>query len=618
MKRSFFLLHFLLLLAFLVNPEFSRAQSSAYKTPDQLLSWIKQMEKNHPGVVSSTILANSPGDRPLHLIRIGKAPKANQQANPSIFVGANFEGNRPLATEGAIFLAETILADPANFESLNWYIVPMGNPDAAAKFFDLPLFEDSRNDHPTNDDKDDLTDEDGVNDLNGDGWITKMRVIHPDGEWITSETDPRLMRKADPKKGEQGVYQIYTEGNDDDGDGLYNEDGPGGTNVGINFPQLFKHHTADGGKFPGSTPESYAIMKFVFDHPDIAMIVSFGSTNWCYTPPKGGRKGEADLNSIRISERQARYINADPKKAYSLAELVEIFNADNPQANMDESRMMGMLGLGAALNPQAGDLLFYEKYAKAYKSFLEEQGPEGEQIEPAQAGAGSSESSLEEKGITGERIDPAPAKDGSFELWGYFQVGVPVFSMDLWGVSKTDSGSVEEAMLAYVDSQLENSGFVEWVPYEHPTLGAVEIGGFVPYSCTTPPYEWADSLLNLQVPWILKLAGELPDLHIYETLTTAKGNGIYQLDIWIENRAFIPFPTDMGSRNRQPAPAVLTLEGEQVEFISGYKRTPISRVGGKSRVKTTLIIQMEKPGNIILKLESKTAGHDLQTIKIGG
>ncbi len=594
MKRISFLSTSCLLISFLAFPQFLQAQSPGYRAPDQVLSWVEQIEEMHPGVLTATRIASSPGGRPLHLIRIGKTPETNQQTNPSIFVGANLEGNRPLATEGALFLAESILSDPANYDSLNWYILPLGNPDAAAKFFRTPFLEDSRNDLSINDDQDDQTDEDGVNDLNGDGWITKMRLIHPEGEWLISDIDPRLMQKADPKKGEQGVYKIYTEGTDDDGDGLYNEDGPGGTNVGINFPQLFSHYTADGGLFPGSTPESYAIMKFVFDHPDIAMIVSFGSTNWCYTPPKGGRKGEADLTKIRLSERQSRRFNLDPNRTYTLTELVEIFKAENPQSNVDESMIMGFLGLGAALNPQEGDLLFYEKYAKAYKSYLKEQG------------------------IGEERIEPAPAKDGSFELWGYFQVGVPVFSMDLWGMNKKDSGSMEEAMLAFVDSQPGNSGFAEWEAYDHPTLGAIEIGGFVPYFGTTPPYEWADSLLKLQVPWILKLAGELPDLHIYEVKTTARGNGIYQLDIWIENRAFIPFPTDMGSRNRQPAPAVLTLEGEQLEFISGYKRTPISRVGGKSRVKTTLIIQMEKPGDIVLKLESKTAGHDLQTINIGG
>ncbi|MCK4990916.1 MAG: hypothetical protein KAS29_10540, partial [Bacteroidales bacterium] len=358
MKRSFVLLSFFLLLSILVFPEFSRAQPSGYSAPDQVLSKIKQLEDMHPEVVRSINIASSPGERPLYLIRIGKESETKNQVFPSIFVGANLEGNRPLTTEGAIKLSETILSDPANFESLNWYILPLGTPDAAAKYFRTPVIEDSRNDFPTNDDLDEQTDEDGVNDLNGDGWITKMRVIHPDGEWIISDNDPRLMQKADPKKGEQGVYKIYSEGTDDDGDGLYNEDGPGGTNVGINFPQLFKHNTSDGGKFPGSTPESYAIMKFVFEHPDIAMIVSLGSTNWCYTPPKGGRKGEADLNKIRLSERQARQFNLDQNRTYTLAELVEVFKAENPQSNVDEFMIAGFLGLGAALNPQEGDLLF--------------------------------------------------------------------------------------------------------------------------------------------------------------------------------------------------------------------------------------------------------------------
>jgi hypothetical protein len=590
MKRSYILSVCLLLLTTLVFSDFSKAQSGNYHTPDEILSWIKQLEGKHPGVVSSTTLAKTPGERPLTLIRIGK------ESNPSIFVGANLEGNRPLSTEGALKLAETILSDPVNFESLNWYILPLGNPDAAAGYFETPLNEDSRNDLPTNDDRDEQTDEDGVNDLNGDGWITRMRVEHPDGEWIVSDSDPRLMHKADHKKGEQGIYKLYSEGIDDDGDGLYNEDGPGGTNVGINFPQLFKHYTADGGKFPGSTPESYAIMKFVFDHPEIAMIVSFGSTNWCYTPPQGGRKGEADLSKIRLSERQARRFNLDQSRTYTLSELVEIFKTENPQSNIDESMIAGMLGLGAALNPLEGDLLFYEKYASDYKAFLKEQG------------------------AVEERFEPLQARDGSFELWAYFQVGVPVFSMDFWGMYKKDSSEVkqEEALLAYAESRPGKSGFVEWEAYDHPTLGAVEIGGFAPYLGTTPPYEWTDSILNLHIPWILKLAGELPDLHIYESKVTAKGNGIYQLDIWIENRAFIPFPTNMGSRNRQPAPAVLSLEGENLKFISGYARTPIARVAGKSRIKTRLIIQMEKAGNITMKLESPATGHDLQTIKIGG
>lgn len=604
MKRYFYPAHVLLFLLFLIHPKPSEAQNSGYKTPDQVVNWAKQLELKHPNSVSYLQIANSPGERPVYVLRIGKDSENNSYSNPSVFVGANLEGDRPLATEGAIYLTESLLSDPSLYDSLNWYIMPMGNPDAAARYFQDTLWADSRNDLPTNDDKDEQTDEDGVNDLNGDGLITQMRVVHPAGEWKVSDSDPRLMQKADPKKGEQGVYRLYTEGIDDDGDGKYNEDGPGGTNVGINFPQLFEHFTESGGAFPGSTPESYALMKFIYDRPDIAMMVSFGSTNWCFTPPRGGRKGEADLNKIRLSERQARQFNLDQNRTYSISELVEIIKAENPEMNVDESMIAGYLGLGAALNPQAGDLQFYAKYADAYKTYLAEQGWKK------------------------ERIDPLPAKDGSFELWGYFQVGLPVFSMDLWSIEKDTSGldkksaseelSYNKSLLAYSDLFLDKKGFVEWEPYEHPTLGQVEIGGFIPFLGTTPPYAWADSLLQIQIPWILKLANELPDLHIYDIKTTSRGEGVYQLDIWIENRAFIPFPTDIGSRNRQPAPAVLSLQGEALKFLSGNKRTPIARVGPNSRVKTTLLIQMEKSGDITFNLESKSAGNDLQTIHIGG
>ena len=161
----------------MVKPEISRAQAPGYKSPEQVLSWIKDVGEKHPDVFTSSNIASSPGDRPLHLIRIGKNPEANIEAKPSIFVAANFEGTRPLSTEGAIFLSESILSDPALYESMNWYILPLGNPDAATRFFNTPLIEDSRNNFPTNDDLDDQTDEDGVNDLNGDGFITKMRPI---------------------------------------------------------------------------------------------------------------------------------------------------------------------------------------------------------------------------------------------------------------------------------------------------------------------------------------------------------------------------------------------------------------------------------------------------------
>ena len=114
------------------------------------------------------------------------------------------------------------------------------------------------------------------------------------------------MKKADPSKGETGQYRLYSEGTDNDNDGFYNEDGTGGTNVGINFPHGFKYWTADGGTWPGSAAESRAILEFVYSHPEIALAVTYGSSNFCLSPPRSDRKGGNDMNRLRISDRYGR------------------------------------------------------------------------------------------------------------------------------------------------------------------------------------------------------------------------------------------------------------------------------------------------------------------------
>jgi hypothetical protein len=127
-----------------------------------------------------------------------------------------------------------------------------------------------------------------------------------------------------------------------------------------------------------------------------------------------------------------------------------------------------------------------------------------------------------------------------------------------------------------------------------------------------------DDLLNRQLPWVFHLAGELPDLHIFTTRLTPMGDGVYRLEAWVENRSLIPFPTYMGQRNRQPAPAVLILEGDQPEILTGTRRTPIGSVKGKSRVKVSWVIRTDRPAKLTLSLESKNGGQDRQTINIGG
>lgn len=584
-----------------------------YSDPAAVNRSIEQLRQANPSLVKVHKFAVTPGGREMLMIEIGKSGTSV----PAVLVGANFSGLTPLATEAAMSLASRVVSDASLNGKLTWYILPIGNPDAYARFFTRPLWSDSGNGRPFNDDTDDQTDEDGYNDLDGNGIITRMRVKAHDGTWLPVEGEPRLMRKADAAKGERGIYKLYTEGIDDDGDGQYNEDVPGGTNINNNFPHLFKKFGRRSGLYPGSEPESEALLRFAFSHPEIAMVIAFGQTNYLLSPPKGGRKGSIDTGSIRIPREMGASLGIDVSRTYTLAEVIELVQPMLPPGmTADESMIASFLGLGEVVNPMPDDMIFYNEISSDYKEYLKK------------------------KGITAERLDPAQPEEGSFELWAYYHLGVPVFTIDFWGLPKPTEEKKENqgdekkndtvkadqqkgdpkevAQLAFSDKWLDGRGFTPWKSYKHPTLGEVEIGGFTPFSDNTPPENMIDSLLDLQLPYIPELVKRLPRLAIAEVKTTEKGGGVYQLEAWVTNEGYLSFPIAMGKRNKVPAPAILTLEGDGIEILSGKKRTPIGEVGGMKSVKYVWLVRSPKKETLTLRLESKQAGNDSKMTNIGG
>ena len=643
-----------------------------YLNPGNLNEALNSLHKKFPKQTSLIKLAGSAGNHDLQMLEIGPEVGQEKKSMPAILVVANMEGTVPVSSMAAIYLADYILSSGKSPGDLTWYVLPCGNPDAYANYFETPLKLDPRNKKAHNDDMDDLTDEDGFNDLDGNGVITQMRVKDPEGIWIPVNGDPRMLRKADASKGEKGIYTLYSEGLDDDGDGKYNEDGTGGVNVGINFPHLFKPFTETSGLWPGCADESFQLIKFVFEHPEIAMTMNFGVTNFCMLPPKGGRKAGVDLDKIKIPEDMAKAFGADPNRTYSISEIIELVQPMVPAGmTVTESMVASFLGLGAVVNPLENDLKFYKELSDQYKKYLKD------------------------KGLEAERLEPQSAKDGSFELWSYYHLGIPSFTMDFWTLPKVkeekkeesgitieklekmssedfialgeekialflkesgapdqfkaenvikmvESGQVDpkqmagmmkdmpkpkdekegdpktKALLAYSDDQLGGKGFVDWKPYKHPDLGDIEIGGTVPFVNNTPPKEIMDSLFALQVPWVLELSKKLPRLSIMKSEVKHKGASVYELILWVENGSYLPFPTAMGERNEQPAPAVVEIDGKEISILSGKKRTPINNIGGLKTKKLTWLIESEKEVNLNVKLSSVFAWGDTKQIKIGG
>jgi hypothetical protein len=642
-----------------------------YHTPAELAAAIREYAAANAAVAKVHKLAQSPGGREVLLIEIGPEAQRADKTVPAVFVAANFEGTVPLAAEAALFLAKQLIDKAELRKDLTWYVLPCPNPDAAARYFGKPLLAEARNAKPHNDDMDDAVDEDGPDDLDGNGIITVMRVKDPAGEWLPVPGQPRLLKKADWSKGEKGIFKLYSEGLDNDRDGEYNEDGPGGVNLGVQFPHLFKAFTPESGDWPGSEPESFALMKFVNDHKEIGLTFVFGSTNFCLNPPRGGRKGDADLSQIKIPENIAGFIGADPTRTYTMAEIMEMVKPLVPEGmQLTEAMIASFLGLGAVVNPLPEDLKFYKELSDKYKEFLKK-------------------AKLDEK-----RLEPAQDKDGSFELYAYYHLGLPSFSLDFWtlpevkedkkepditpeklekmtndefialGEEKVDAflksagappqfkakqlfeglkaGQMttkqmaemmrqmpkppseegadpkDKALLAWSDKELGGKGFLNWTAFKHPTLGEVEIGGAVPFADTTPPPAKIEPLLKGQVPWAFEIAGKMARIKIGKTEVKPLGGGIYSVEVWIENAGYLPYPTAMGRRNLRVLPAIVSLEGKDFTIVEGKKRSLVPAIDGMSAQPVRWLVRAEKPVKVDVKVSTQTAWGESKAINLGG
>jgi Zinc carboxypeptidase len=642
-----------------------------YHRPDELKAALQEMARANSGVARLHSLTKSAGGRELVIIEIGPEVGNAEKTLPAVFVAADMEGTVPISAEAALFLAKLVVAKADLRADRTWYILPCGNPDAASLFFAKPLRLDARNATPRNDDMDDATDEDGADDLNGDGLITQIRVKDPEGEWMPVPAEPRLMKRADGSKGEKGVYKLYSEGIDSDGDGSYNEDGPGGIDIGITFPHLFQFFAPEAGLWSGREAETFALLKFFDEHREVGLTFVFGESNFCLAPPRGGRKGDVDLNQIKIPERMAGFLNADPTKTYTMSEIMEMLKPLAPPGmEVSESMIASFLGLGAAVNPLEDDLKFYRELSEKYKEFLKAAK------------------------LDAKRLEPAPDKDGSFELWSYYHLGLPSFALDFWtlpevkeekkdeeitaeklekmtneefialGEEKVDAflksagapdafkarqvfellkdGKMDtkkmaemlkqmpkrpseegadpkdKALLAWSSRELEGKGFVDWKPFRHPTLGEVEIGGAVPFADNTPPPRMIEGLLKGQVPWVFEIAKKMARIRIADVRIKDLGAGVYEIKVWVENTGGLPYPTAMGRRNQRILPAIVTLNGPGFDILEGKKRTLIPAVPAQGAQLAAWIIRADKPIRLEIKAETETAWRDSRTVDLGG
>jgi hypothetical protein len=609
---------------------------AGYHNYDAMTRSLRSIASSRADLARLVSIGKSPEGRDIWVLEIGNNSGTPVSERPALLIVANLEGNQLVGSELSLKIANYLLdnydSDVAvkdRLENAVFYILPRANPDGAERMFaDLQTGQ-SGNTRPMDDDNDGRVDEDGPEDLNGDGYISVMRAPDPMGDYMVDPADDRLLKKADPSKGESGAFKVYWEGTDNDGDGFYNEDASGGVNLNRNFQHEYPYYKRGSGPHMVSEQETRAIMDFVIDHRNIASILTFGPHDNLVNAPNS--KGE-------LTAAKDLMIRAFADASYEEARTTGVFAAPRRGGfffgggQQDQSRTgRPSSGRKPETTVNKDDQEYFKSVSEKYKEIV---------------------------GVSALPATETPA--GAFFEYGYYQFGVPSFATPGWapsvkgdadstavdttaaagetgrargpsggrgaaGAGARGNGSGNGGEEASIDVTLAKwmdaagvDGFVPWSTYSHPTLGDVEIGGFKPYEFANPPMETVDELGPKHGAFVVSLASLFAKVQIAKTEVTDHGGGVFRIKAEVENAGYLPTSTAHGVTSRSVKPTMVQLDIEPEALLSGDAKTSFfpAMDGSGKRSDFEWIISGRRGDTVELRVVSQKGGSDTARIRL--
>ena len=253
-----------------------------YRDFKEMSQFLKDAQKKYPQFTKLESIGKSYEGRDLWLMTITDFKTGKPEDKPAIWIDGGVDSDEVISTEAALGLIHRLLtSNESDINNLRktrvFYILPNLIPDGSELHHHSALRPRDSTLKPWDDDNDGKFDEDPPEDLDGDNMALQMRVESPSGKWVKDEKDDRLLRQRKPD--DPGpYYERYSEGIDNDGDGKYNEDWPGGIDPNRNYPGNWSVNQRGSGAFPGSEIELRSALDFIYNHPNIAASQSLHST----------------------------------------------------------------------------------------------------------------------------------------------------------------------------------------------------------------------------------------------------------------------------------------------------------------------------------------------------
>lgn len=549
----------------------------------ELTRTLQALQKAYPQFVALKSIGKSFQGRDIWAVILNNPKTGPAEHKPGYYIDGNIHGNEVQGTEVALYAVWYLLKNYGKTEFATrllderaFYVVPTMNPDSRDYYIHKASDPNSPRSGlvPFDNDRDGTADEDGPEDLDDDGSFTMMRKKDPNGTYMAHPKDPRVMVRVQP--GEKGEFILLgQEGIDNDGDGLINEDPPGGydmnRNYGFNWQPNYVQSGA--GDYPFCFPETLAVRDFLRANPNIAGAQNFHNY--------GGMilRGPGAVN-------MGEYNPAD-RQVYDWV------------AKRGEKVIRGY------------------KYMVIYKDMYTVYGGS---IDFLYRGLGiftfSNELDIDASGPPLEQMRGGrPGGTAQDEAWREFQA---------------QARMLDE--MFYHDSVLMGEQYSDWKPYRHPLFGDVEIGGVKKFGRRVPPtYKLAETC-HLNAAFCLYHADQLARVDFDRVEVTKFKEGLYQIDASVANSRVTPTVSAHALQNKVHRLDRFQVEGKKAQLLAaGFltdKFRNITRkiktrdnffwvdggVPGFGRVELRLLVKADGPVSLVY--DSPKGGRKTKTVSL--
>jgi len=496
----------------------------------ELTDALKAFAAEYPRLIALESIGKSHEGRDIWLATATNVASGPAIEKPAFWVDGNIHSTEVAASAAVLYfinqLATGYGSDPEITRALDtraFYICPRINPDGAEwALAEKPKWvRSSTRSYPY---EEDAIEGLTVEDIDGNGRILQMRIRDPNGLWKPHPEEARLMVRREPAEVGGTYYRILPEGRLEGYDGftLKVKKPKQGLDLNRNFPGNWRQEYEQLGAGPFPTSE-----------PEVRAVADFITTH----PNISGGVAFHTWAGVLL----------------------------RPFDHLPDTEM------------HAEDLWHYQKV-----------GTKGTEI------TGYPNISVYHE----FRYHPKQVIGGAFD-WIYDHLGMFSWVVEIWspmreaGLEKylyiewyRDHPIADDLKIfRWSEEKLGGAAHVDWKPFNHPELGAIEIGGWNRFHAFgNPPLQFLEREIARFPKWLLWQALLSPKLELVAAAAEPLGGDTWKLRLVVQNTGWLPSYVSKRALERKVVRGLIAEIAlpDGAELVSGKRREDIGQLEGKA------------------------------------